>query len=93
LRRNFTAWLGRKEREILAYVIEEIQVLRRQLGGQCLRLTDHDRRQLAARAYRIGRQTLREVATIVTLGTLLCWHQQRQIGNDAPPVFSRKSAG
>ena len=61
---------------MLAYLIEENRVLRRQLGGRRLRLTDDDRRKLAARAYRLGRQALREVATIVTPDTLLRWHRQ-----------------
>ena len=51
-----TSWLDRQEREMLAYLIEENRALRRQLGGRRLRLTDDDRRQLAARAYRLGRQ-------------------------------------
>ena len=71
-----TSWLDRQEREMLAYLIEENRVLRRQLGGRRLRLTDHDRRQLAARAYRLGRQVLRGVATIVTPDTLLRWHRR-----------------
>jgi hypothetical protein len=44
-------WLDRQEREALAYLIEENRVLRRQLGGQRLRLTDDDRRRLAVRAF------------------------------------------
>jgi hypothetical protein len=44
-------------------LIEENRLLRRQLGGRRLRLTDDDRRRLAARAF--GR-ALREIATIVT---------------------------
>jgi putative transposase len=71
-----TSWLARQEREILAYLIEENRVLRRQLGGRRPRLTDDDRRQLAARAYRVGRQVLREIATIVTPDTLLRWHRR-----------------
>src|SRR5688572_32422465 len=71
-----TSWLDRREREVLAYLIEENRVLRRQLGGRRLRLTDADRRKLAARAYRLGRQALREVATIVTPDTLLRWHRR-----------------
>ena len=71
-----TSWLDRQEREILAYLIEENRVLRRQLGGRRLRLTDDDRRQLAARAHRLGRQVLRGVATIVTPDTLLRWHRR-----------------
>jgi transposase InsO family protein len=71
-----TAWLDRRERETLAYLIEENRLLRRQLGGGRLRLTDDDRRRLAARAHRLGRQALREIATIVTPDTLLRWHRQ-----------------
>jgi hypothetical protein len=46
------------------------------LGGWRLRLTDDDRRRLAVRAYRLGRQALRDIATIVTPDTLLPWHRQ-----------------
>jgi hypothetical protein len=70
-----TSWLDQREREVLAYLIEENRVLRRQLGGRRLRLTDDDRRKLAARFYRLGRAALREVATIVTPDTLLRWHR------------------
>ena len=71
-----TGWLDRRVRATVAYLIEENRVLRRQLGGRRLRLTDDDRRRLAVRAYRLGRQALREVATIVTPDTLLRWHRQ-----------------
>jgi hypothetical protein len=69
-------WLNRQEREVVAYLMEENQVLRRQLGGRRLRLTDDDRRKLAARAHRLGRQALPQVATIVTPDSLLRWHRQ-----------------
>jgi hypothetical protein len=39
-----TGWLDRQEREAIAYLIEENRVMRRQLGGRRLRLTDDDRR-------------------------------------------------
>ena len=71
-----TGWLDRREREALAYLIDENRLLRRQLGGRGVRLTDEDRRRLAVRAYRLGRQRLREIATIVTPDTLLRWHRQ-----------------
>jgi len=70
-----TSWLDRREREMVSYLIEENRVLRRHLGGR-LRLTDDDRRRLAARAYPLGRQALRNAATIVTPDTLLRWHRQ-----------------
>jgi hypothetical protein len=46
-----TGWLDDRERQVLAYLIEENRVLRRQVGRRRLRLTDQDRRTLAARAY------------------------------------------
>ena len=70
-----TGWLDRREREALAYLIEENRLLRRQFGGRRLHLTDDDRRRLAIRAYRLGRRRLREIATIVTPDTLLRWHR------------------
>jgi hypothetical protein len=71
-----TGWLDRREREAVAYLIEENRCLQRQLGTRRLRLTDDDRRRLAARAYRLGRAALREIATIATPDTLLRWHRQ-----------------
>ena len=69
-------WLDRREREAMAYLIEENRILRRQIGGRRLRLTDNDRRRLAVRAKRLGRPALRDVATLVTPDTLLQWHRQ-----------------
>ena len=73
---TITGWLDHREREALAYLAEENRVLRRQLGAHRLRLTDDDRRRLAVRAYRLGREALRHFATIVTPDTLLRWHRQ-----------------
>jgi hypothetical protein len=70
-----TGWLDRREREAVAYLIEENRLLRRQLGGRRLRFTDDDRRRLAARAFRLGRAVLRDLATIATPDTLLRWHR------------------
>jgi putative transposase len=70
-----TGWLERREGEAIAYRIEENRLLRRQLGTR-LRLTDDDRRRLAARAYRVGRAALREIATIATPDTLPRWHRR-----------------
>ena len=68
-------WLAPRERQVVVYLIEENRCLRRQLGGRRLRLTVADRRRLAARAYRVGRRVLREIATIATPDTLLRWHR------------------
>ena len=71
-----TGWLDRREPEAVAYLIEENGLLRRQLGSGRPRLTDDDRRRLAARAYRVDRAALQEIATIATSDTLLRWHRQ-----------------
>jgi putative transposase len=68
--------MDRQEREAVGYLIEENRLLRRQLGTRRLRLTDDDRRRLAARAYRVGRRALRDIATLATPDTLLRWHRQ-----------------
>ena len=75
----------RREREAIAYLIEENRLLRRQLGTRRLRLTDDDRRRLAARAYRVGRAALREIATIATPDTLLWWHRRLIARNGRTP--------
>lgn len=69
-------WLDRREREAIAYLVEKHRLLRRQLGGRRLRLTDDDRRRLARQAYRLGRAALGEIAAILTPDTLLRWHRQ-----------------
>ena len=71
-----TGWLERRERDAIGYLIEENRLLRRQLDGRRLRLTDADRRRLAALAYRLGRRVVHDLATVATPDTLLRWHRQ-----------------
>ncbi len=47
-----------RKRQALAYLMEENRVRRRQLGQERLQFTDSDRRRLAVRGYRLGRQGL-----------------------------------
>ncbi len=56
--------------------MEENRVLREQLKGRPIRLTDDQRRRLAAKSQRLGRRVLAQVATIVTPDTLLRWHRR-----------------
>ena len=71
-----TGWLDRQERQAVAYLIEENRILRRHLGGTRLKFTDHDRRRLAVRGHRLGRQVLRQIASVVTPDTILRWHRR-----------------
>src|ERR1700758_5053468 len=69
-------WMNQRQLQAMDYLREENRVLREQLGERRLRLTDDQRRRLAAKAKGLGRKLLQEVATIVTPATLLAWHRK-----------------
>src|SRR5918999_2787688 len=69
-------WMNQGQLQMIEYLREENRVLREQLGQRRLRLTDDQRRRLAAKAKGLGRKLLGEIATIVTPETLLRWHQR-----------------
>ena len=58
-------WLNQEQQKFLEYLQEENRVLKAQLG-QRLRLSDEQRRRLAAKGEELGRKLLVEVATLVT---------------------------
>src|SRR5688572_15641942 len=68
-------WLQRHQQQVITYLLAENRVLKAQLGGRRLRLTDIDRR-LAALAYPLGRTRLQDVAAIATPDTLLRWYRR-----------------
>ena len=68
--------MNQRQLQMIEYLREENRVLREQLGERRLRLTNDQRRRLAARAKGLGRKVLAELATIVTPETLLRWHRQ-----------------
>ncbi len=67
---TFAGFVNRRQAEAIEYLVEENRVLKEQLGGQRLRLTDDQRRRLAAKGKALGRRLLGRVATIVTLDCL-----------------------
>jgi transposase InsO family protein len=69
-------WIQRHQQQVITYLQAENRVLKAQLGGRRLRLTDTDRRRLAALAYPLGRTRLQEVAAIATPDTLLRWYRR-----------------
>jgi putative transposase len=69
-------WIQRHQPQVITYVHEEKRILKAQLGGRRLRLTDTERRRLSALAYPLGRTRLQEVATIATPDTLLRWYHR-----------------
>ena len=53
-----SGWVHRHQQDVIAYLVEENRVLKEQLGGRKLRLTDDQRRRLAAKARLLGRRAL-----------------------------------
>ena len=64
-------WINRREQQVIEYLIEENRVLREQIGKRRMRFSDNQRCRLAARAKKLSRKVLRQIATIVTPETLL----------------------
>ena len=71
-------WVSRRQLAAIEYLREENRVLREQLGGKRIRLTDAQRRRLAIKGKALGRARLRELATIVT-------RRSRVRAPDGPP--------
>src|SRR5882672_8451166 len=68
-------WVNRRQLEVIAYLREENRVLKEHLGERRLHFTDPQRRRLATTGHCLGRQTLADVATLVTPATILRWHR------------------
>ena len=69
-------WISREQDAVIEFLREENRVLKQQLVGRRLRLTDAQRRRLAAKGRALGYRMLSEVATIVTPDTILRWHRR-----------------
>jgi putative transposase len=69
-------WIQRHQQRVIIYSQEENCVLKAHLDGRRLRLTDTERRRLAALAHPLGRRRLNEIAAIAAPDTLLRWHQR-----------------
>jgi hypothetical protein len=59
-------WINRHQQHVIEYLVQENRILKGQLKERRLRLTDDQRRRLAAKGHRLGRRLLRQVATLVT---------------------------
>jgi hypothetical protein len=59
---------------VIDYLREENRVLRAQLRGKRLRLSDDDRRRLVVKAKALGGKALAQIASIATPDALLRWY-------------------
>ena len=73
---SLAGWINRYQQHVVEYLVAENRVLREQLKGHRLRLTDDQRRRLAANGHRLGRRLLSRDATIVSPDTILRWHRR-----------------
>jgi putative transposase len=73
---TWAGWINRKQQGVIEYILEENRVLREHLGGRRLRLTDDQRRRLAAKGRVLGRKLLGKCACIVTPDTILRWYRR-----------------
>jgi putative transposase len=73
---TLAGWVNHHQQHVIEYLVEENRVLKAQVKGRRLQLTDEQRRRLAAKGRRLGRRVLRQVATIVTPDTILRWHRR-----------------
>src|SRR2546426_11799656 len=53
---TLAGWVNRQQQEVIEYLVEENRVLIEQLRGWRGRVTDDQRRRLAARGHRLGRR-------------------------------------
>ena len=68
--------LNEQQQRIIEYLKEENRILRAQIGNRRLRLSDDERRRLAAKGTVLGRRVLGEICCIVTPETILRWHRK-----------------
>src|SRR5215467_13975709 len=53
---SVAGWMNQRQQQVIEYLVEENRVLREQLGCRRLRFTDSQRRRIAAKAKRLGRE-------------------------------------
>ena len=85
---------GTVDQELLLrneYLVTENRMLRNQITGR-VRLTNGERQTLAAIGQKLGKQALKEVATIVKPDTILAWHR-RLVAQKFDGSTQRKAPG
>ena len=69
-------WMNQHQQHVIECLVEENRVLREQIGNRRIQFSDDHRRRLAAKAKRLGRKLLAEVARVFTPETFLAWRRK-----------------
>ena len=69
-------WINRQQQDVIAYIQEKNRILKNKLNGKRIRFTDDERRRLAVKGKILGRNALRQFASLVTPDTILAWHRK-----------------
>ena len=72
----FCGWTNRHQQQVIDYLLEENRVLREQLRGRRVRLTDDQRRRLAVKGRLLGRKVLDQIAAVAKPDTILRWYRK-----------------
>ena len=70
------SWVNREQQEVIEYLRTENAVLKEKLGKKRILLTDDQQRRWAVKGRVLGRKQLKQVGTLFTPDTILCWHRQ-----------------
>ena len=73
------------------YLVPENRILRKQIQGR-IRLSDGERKTLAAIGKQLGKAVLEEIATVVKPATILAWHR-KLIAQKFDSSHQRKALG
>jgi hypothetical protein len=71
-------WMNRRQQQVIEYLLEENRILKEQFDrtGRKLRLSNHQRRNLAKRGLVLGWRQLRRYGSIATPETIYAWHRR-----------------
>ena len=84
-------WMNQHQQHAIDYLLEENRVLREQIGSRRIRFSDDQRYRLAAKAKKLGRKLLAEIAKSVTPETLMACFQARSFTRTTPVVWIKSS--
>jgi hypothetical protein len=68
---SFAGWMNQRQQYVIDYLVEENRVLREQTGARRMRFSDEQRCRLAAKAKKLSRKVLDQIATSSENSTLL----------------------